>query len=92
MKSLSIKFLYAFLCICLLQASIGVQTVYAAPDIIVNSTADTSGTCATSGTGTCTLRDAITFANTQTGLDYSAAGTTPCRGLQSDGQPALADP
>ncbi len=69
MKSSSTKLLYVFLCVCLFMASIGIQTVHAAPDIIVNSTANTSGTCATSGIGTCTLRDAITFANVQSGAD-----------------------
>jgi CSLREA domain-containing protein len=37
--------------------------VQASTRIVVNSTADTIGPCATTGTGTCTLRDAITFAN-----------------------------
>ena len=66
----SLRKLFSFLLfVSLLLASNGIQTVHAAPDIIVNSAGDTTGTCATSGTGTCSLRDAITFANTQSGAD-----------------------
>jgi CSLREA domain-containing protein len=46
--------------------------------IVVNDLGDTSGTCATTGTGTCTLRDAITFANGHAGADtitFSTSGT-----------------
>ena len=46
--------------------------------IVVNDLGDTSGSCATTGTGTCTLRDAITFANSHAGADtitFSTSGT-----------------
>ena len=31
--------------------------------VVVNDAGDTTGSCATSGTGSCTLRDAFTYAN-----------------------------
>jgi hypothetical protein len=43
---------------CLLAAPLSAVTV------TVNDAGDTTGSCATTGTGTCTLRDAMTFANT----------------------------
>lgn len=51
-----------------------------ATGIVVNDTGDTlnSPGCATTGTGTCTLRDAITFANANSGGDvitFSVSGT-----------------
>jgi len=36
--------------------------------VTVNDTGDTTGACSTTGTGTCTLRDAMTFANTGSGV------------------------
>jgi len=46
----------------------GASPAFAAA-VVVNSNLDTQGTCATSGTGTCTLRDAITYANSTPGAD-----------------------
>jgi CSLREA domain-containing protein len=40
-----------------------------AASIVVNDAGDTTGTCSTTGTGTCTLRDAITYANNTAGAD-----------------------
>jgi CSLREA domain-containing protein len=40
-----------------------------AAGIVVNSLADTTGPCATSGTGTCTLRDAMLYAENVQGND-----------------------
>ena len=37
--------------------------------VTVTSSADTEGTCSTSGVGTCTLRDALNFANATAGSD-----------------------
>lgn len=93
MKSYLVKSLVVFLCTCLLLALIGVHTVYAAGNIVVNSTADTSGGCSTSGTGTCTLRDAITYANSNAGadtiiFDASLSGATI---TLSSTLPAIAD-
>ncbi len=48
-----------------------------AASIVVNSLADTSGLCSTTGTGTCTLRDAIAYANNTAGADtinFSVSG------------------
>jgi hypothetical protein len=50
----------------------------AAGPIIVNDLGDGSGTCAGSGTGNCTLRDALSFANTNPGaatITFSVSGT-----------------
>jgi len=49
---------------------LGVQPAYAA-SIVVNDPSDTlhSPGCATTGMGTCSLRDAITFANSDPGAD-----------------------
>ena len=64
----------------LLVASLGlppVQPVRAA-SIVVNDPADTTGGCAASGSGSCTLRDAITYANATPGADtitFSVSGT-----------------
>lgn len=44
----------------------------AAVGIIVNSTLDTTNPCSVTGAGTCTLRDAITFANNTPGHDVIA--------------------
>jgi CSLREA domain-containing protein len=49
-----------------------------ATGIVVNDSGDMTHTCATTGTGTCTLRDAITFANSNPGADsitFSISGT-----------------
>ncbi len=45
----------------------GVQA--AGETVLVNTAADTTSACATTGTGTCSLRDAITFANNNVGHD-----------------------
>ena len=47
--------------------------------VVVNSAADTLSGCATTGIGTCSLRDAITFANANAGADTIefAIGTGP---------------
>jgi CSLREA domain-containing protein len=47
-----------------------------AATVTVNDTGDSTGTCATTGTGTCTLRDAITYANANTGstIAFNIAG------------------
>ncbi|MEZ4769566.1 MAG: choice-of-anchor Q domain-containing protein [Caldilineales bacterium] len=37
--------------------------------IVVNDSGDTTGTCSTTGTGACTLRDAVTYANSNAGAD-----------------------
>jgi len=52
-------------------AFLGVSASFAtAATIVVNDTSDTlHGQCATTGTGVCSLRDAITFANANPGLD-----------------------
>jgi len=68
MKPFQIKFFYAMLCTSLMLALVNIQPAYAA-SIVVKSNADTTGTCSTSGTGICTLRDAITFANSNSGAD-----------------------
>src|SRR5436190_7818524 len=52
--------------------------VHAASTILVNDPGDTTGPCSTTGTGTCTLRDAITFANASAGGDtihFDISGT-----------------
>src|SRR5262245_16530812 len=66
-----------------------VGTLYAPPvlagntvEIVVNSLADTSGPCSTSGTGTCTLRDALAFSNAQENetpynIKFIITGTIP---------------
>lgn len=66
MKSFLIKCLCASL---LLAVGENPTPVHAATTIIVNSTDDltTLDTCATTGVGTCTLRDAITYANNNAG-------------------------
>lgn len=68
MKAFQTKFLYAMLCACLMITLAGASPAFAAA-VVVNSNLDTQGTCATSGTGTCTLRDAITYANSTPGAD-----------------------
>lgn len=48
-----------------------------ATTIVVNSLDDTSGTCSTTGTDPCTLRDAIAYANNTAGADtinFSVSG------------------
>ena len=47
--------------LCLLAAPLSAATV------TVNDAGDASGACATTGTGTCTLRDAIAYANAHAG-------------------------
>jgi hypothetical protein len=44
--------------------------------ITVNDSGDSTNACATTGAGTCTLRDAITFANTHSGanIDFNISG------------------
>jgi len=58
-----------------LSALAGTST---AATVTVNDSGDATNTCATSGTGTCTLRDAITYANTHPGtaihFDISGSG------------------
>ena len=49
--------------------------------VTVNDAGDASGTCATSGTGTCTLRDAITYANAHAGT--TIAFDIPGTGVQT---------
>ena len=53
------------------------EPVRAAPVVNVNTTADTPpGTCATSGTGTCTLREAVIYGNANPGTTINLpAGT-----------------
>ncbi|HYX22369.1 MAG TPA: hypothetical protein VFA98_16115, partial [Thermoanaerobaculia bacterium] len=50
----------------------------AAATVTVTDTGDSTGACSTTGTGTCTLRDAITFANANSGstiaFNISGAG------------------
>jgi CSLREA domain-containing protein len=50
----------------------------AATTVTVNDGGDSTNSCATTGAGTCTLRDAITYANTNSGstiaFDISGAG------------------
>lgn len=49
----------------------------AAATIVVNMTDSTTGPCSTTGTGSCTLRDAINFANNNAGADtitFSVSG------------------
>ena len=60
----------AALALLALAASAGAATV------TVNDAGDSTNTCATSGTGTCTLRDAITYANAHSGstIAFSIAG------------------
>ena len=50
---------------------LAVNTVFiaSAATITVNDNSDTTDTCSTNGTGNCTLRDAITFANSNSGAD-----------------------
>src|SRR5215471_14755199 len=59
-----------------------------AATVTVNDAGDSSNACATTGTGTCTLRDAITYANAHAGstiaFDISGAGVhtiTPASAL-----------
>src|SRR6185369_11039865 len=50
-----------------------------AANTVVTTASDTSSACAATGTGTCSLRDAITFANTNPGIDtiMFSIGTGP---------------
>ncbi|MHB8647454.1 MAG: CSLREA domain-containing protein [Thermomicrobiales bacterium] len=45
--------------------------------VTVTTTADSTNTCATSGTDTCSLRDAIAFANTHSGTTDLTTITLP---------------
>jgi CSLREA domain-containing protein len=56
--------------LCLLAAPLSAATV------TVNDAGDASGACATTGTGTCTLRDALTYANAHGGstIAFAIAG------------------
>jgi hypothetical protein len=63
-------------------ALIGIVFLAAAPSAVaavvtVNDGGDSSNTCATSGSGTCTLRDAITYANAHPGttIGFSIPGS-----------------
>ena len=60
----------AALALLALAASAGATTV------TVNDAGDSTNTCATSGAGTCTLRDAITYANAHSGstIAFNIAG------------------
>jgi CSLREA domain-containing protein len=63
------------LALCFASIALGLSLFFPAPPpahaatVTVNSLFDTLGACAASGTGTCTLRDAITYANTHSGAD-----------------------
>ena len=56
-----------------LSAAAGAST---AATVTVNDSGDTTNPCATTGTGTCTLRDAITYANANAGstIAFNIAG------------------
>lgn len=71
-------FLITLLLSGLLLLAFSLASPVRAAAVVVNDLGDTTGTCATTGTGTCTLRDAITFANANAGTDtitFSATGT-----------------
>ena len=56
--------LVLFICLGILGLFVSTHAPIAhAAGIIVNDPGDTVGACAGTGTGTCTLRDAITYAN-----------------------------
>src|SRR5262245_30002365 len=59
----------ALLALCVLSAPL-------AADVTVNDAGDSSNACATTGAGTCTLRDAITYANSNSGttIGFNIAG------------------
>jgi hypothetical protein len=78
-----------------LVASTGIA---AAATIMVNDSGDSSNACATTGTGTCTLRDAITYANAHSGstiaFDISGTGVhtiTPTGSLPAITAPVTID-
>src|SRR5262249_31340961 len=54
------------------------STTASAGTVTVNDSGDSSNPCATTGTGTCTLRDAITYANAN-------AGSTVAFGISGSG-------
>ena len=55
----------------------GIAAAGAAATVTVSDAGDSSNPCATTGTGTCTLRDAITFANAHSGftIAFDIAGS-----------------
>lgn len=65
---------------------------YAAPKatITVNSNLDSTGTCSATGSGTCTMRDAISYANSNAGADTINVGVSGIITLSSL-LPAVAD-
>jgi len=65
----------ASLCLALALALAGAVPAYAT-GIVVNDLGDATGTCATTGTGTCTLRDAMTFASSNAGPDSITFGVS----------------
>lgn len=80
-------FQFTFLFSALLLLAFSLAAPVRAAAIVVNDLGDTTGTCATNGTGTCTLRDAITFANTDPGTDtitFSVTGTINLGGVLPD--------
>src|SRR5260221_14298271 len=59
--------------VCLLPSHVSAATV------VVNTNADTTGTCAAMGVGTCSLRDVVAFANLNdsTTITFQAALISP---------------
>lgn len=56
------------MCASLMITLAGTRPAHAAA-VVVNSSLDTLNSCATNGTGTCTLRDTVTYANLNPGAD-----------------------
>lgn len=77
-------------------AASGDAPVRAAADtIVVNTAGDTSNACAMTGSGVCSLRDAITFANNNDGhdtIEFGIAGEIVHTIVASSPLPALVDP
>ncbi|MCB0201390.1 MAG: CSLREA domain-containing protein [Anaerolineae bacterium] len=70
MLVLAVLMLGLFLAVASPGASVQASPALApAASIVVNDAGDTTGACATTGVGTCTLRDAITYANSNAGPD-----------------------
>src|SRR5688572_27621106 len=63
MRAVTTKFFYVLFCLSLMLASFGVQPAYAAA-IVVNTDADNL-----TDDGLCTLREAITTANSDSGIN-----------------------
>ena len=70
------RFGFVWLLAALLAPVLPTQVVRAATTVLVSPLADSVGACATSGTGTCSLRDAVLYANAHAGTVISVpAGT-----------------